>query len=74
MTKLELIAIGTGTRVVLPRDRLARLRVEPSDSLAVVETPEGFLLLPCDLAVEAQLKAGRDFMKEYQDTFKDLAK
>jgi len=32
------------------------------------------LLTPYDPAVAAQVEAGRDFMKEYRETFKVLAK
>jgi len=42
--------------------------------LAAFQTPEGYLLTPDDPAIEEQLKAGRDFMKEYRETFKALAK
>jgi hypothetical protein len=42
-------------------------------TLHVVETPEGYLLIPFDPAVAAQVEAAREFMKEYRDTFKTLA-
>jgi hypothetical protein len=53
---------------------LTRLKMEKGDSLYAIETPEGYLLTPYDAAIEEQLKAGRDFMKEYRKTFKALAK
>jgi len=71
---LKLTAVGASTGVIIPKEMLARLRVERGDSLHAVETPEGYLLTPFDPAIEAQLKAGREFMKEYRDTFKVLAK
>jgi putative addiction module antidote len=74
VTKLKLTAVGTSTGVVIPRELLTQMRVERGDTLHVVETPEGFLLTPFDPAVEAQLEAGRKFMKDYRDTFKVLAK
>lgn len=74
MTTLKLTAVGTSTGVVIPKEMLTHMRVQRGDSLHVVETPEGYLLTPFDPAVEAQLKAGREFMKEYRDTFKVLAK
>lgn len=72
--KLKLTAIGTSTGVVIPKDMLNRMKVERGDTLHVVETPEGYLLTPYDPAVAAQVEAGREFMKEYRDTFKALAK
>ena len=74
MATLKLTAVGTSTGVVIPKEMLAHLRVERGDSLHVVETPEGYLLTPFDPAIEVQLQAGREFMKEYRDTFKVLAK
>jgi len=73
LATLKLTAVGTSTGVVIP-EMLTHMRVERGDTLHVVETPEGYLLTPFDPAVEAQLKAGREFMKEYRDSFKVLAK
>ena len=74
MATLKLTAVGTSTGLVIPKEMLTHMRVQRGDSLHVVETPEGYLLTPFDPAIEAQLKAGREFMKEYRDTFKVLAK
>jgi len=74
MATLKLTAVGTSTGVVIPKEILTRLRVERGDSLHLVETQEGYLLTPFDPGIEAQLEAGRDFMKEYRDAFKVLAK
>jgi hypothetical protein len=40
----------------------------------VVETKDGYLLTPYDPSWEEQLDAGHDFMKEYRDAFRALAK
>jgi bifunctional DNA-binding transcriptional regulator/antitoxin component of YhaV-PrlF toxin-antitoxin module len=53
---------------------LNRMKVERGDALHVIETPEGYLLTPYDPKIAAQVEAGREFMKEYRDTFKALAK
>ena len=74
MTTLKLTKIGTSTGAVLPREMLTRLKVEKGDSLFAVETKEGYLITPYDPAIAEQLEAGREFMKEYRDTFKALAK
>ena len=74
MPTLKLTKIGTSTGIVVPKDMLTRLKVGRGDSLFAIETPEGYLLTPYDPAIEEQLKAGRDFMKEYRETFKALAK
>jgi putative addiction module antidote len=74
MTVLKLTKIGTSTGAVLPKEMLARLKVEKGDTLYAIETSEGYLLTPYDPGIEEQLTAGRDFMKRYRDTFKALAK
>jgi putative addiction module antidote len=71
---LKLTAIGTSTGVILPKSMLGRMKVERGDLLHVVETPEGYLLTPYDPAIAAQVEAGREFTKQYRDTFKALAK
>jgi putative addiction module antidote len=71
---LKLTKIGTSTGIVIPKDMLVRMKVQKGESLYAIETPEGYLLTPYDPAIEEQLVAGRDFMKEYRDTFKALAK
>jgi putative addiction module antidote len=74
MTKLKVTAIGSSAGVILPKDILARLKVEKGDQLFVVETKDGLLLTPYDPSLEEQLELGRDFMKEFRDTFRALAK
>jgi putative addiction module antidote len=74
MTSLKLTTVGTSTGTVIPKEMLARLKVEKGDTLYAIETPEGYLLTPYDPAVDEQLKAGEQFMKQYRDTFKALAK
>jgi len=72
--KLKLRAVGTSTGLVLPKEMLAKMKVEKDDSLFVVETPEGYLLTPYDPEVEHQLSTGRKFMAKYKETFRALAK
>ena len=74
MTSLKLTQIGTSTGTIIPKEMLARLNVKNGDSLYAIETKEGYLLTPYDPAIADQLDAGREFMKEYADTFKALAK
>jgi putative addiction module antidote len=74
MASLKLTRIGTSTGAILPKEMLARLKVEKGDTLYAIETKEGYLLTPYDPAIAEQLETGREFMKEYRDTFKALAK
>ena len=60
--------------VILPKEVLARLKLEKGDTVYVTETPDGFALTPLDPGFEQQLEIGREFMREYRDTFRALAK
>lgn len=73
MHTLKLTTIGSSTGAVFPKELLAKLNLVKGDQLYVVETPEGLLLTPYDPAIKEQLEIGRDFMREYRDTFKVLA-
>lgn len=74
MSTLKLVEIGTSTGAVVPNEMLMRLRVEKGDTLYAIETENGYLITAYDPAIADQLDAGREFMKEYKDTFKELAK
>ena len=74
MTTLKLTAVGTSTGAIIPKEMLTRLKVGKGDTLYAIETAEGYLITPYDPAIEEQLKAGREFMKEYRETFKALAR
>jgi len=71
---IKLIKVGTSTGAIFPKEMLARLNVHQGDTLFTVETPDGVLLTPYDPEVEKQLKAGRELMREYRDTFRALAR
>lgn len=73
MVSLKLTAVGTSTGAVIPKEMLARMKVEKGDSLYAIETAEGYLITPYDPAIALQLEVGRSFMNEYRDTFKALA-
>jgi putative addiction module antidote len=74
MSKLKLTAVGTSTGVVIPKEMLQRMKVARGDFLHVSETAEGYLVTPYDPTVAEQVEAGREFMREFRDTFKALAK
>lgn len=74
MSSLKLTQIGNSVGVILPKEVLARLKVEKGDTLFLTEAANGVTLTPYDPDVEEQLKLGREFMREYRDTFHQLAK
>jgi putative addiction module antidote len=74
MTALKLTQIGNSVGVILPKEVLAKLKVEKGDTLFITEATNGVTLTPYDPDVDAQISAGREFMHEYRDTFHQLAK
>jgi putative addiction module antidote len=74
MQTLKLTQIGNSVGVVLPKEVLAQLKLQKGDSLFLTEAANGMLLSPYDPSIEEELDAGRNFMKEYRDTFRALAK
>ena len=74
MTALKLTQIGNSVGVILPKEVLARLKLEKGDTVFVTDAANGVMLTPYDPELEAQLKTGREFMREFRDTFHQLAK
>ena len=74
MHKLKLTSIGNSTGVILPRELLARLKVEKGDALYVTETPDGLRITPYDPAFEDQMKKARGIMKKRRDALRALAR
>ena len=74
MTALKLTQIGNSVGVVLPKEILAKLKVAKGDSLFVTEAANGVILTPYDPALDEQLELGRQFMRDFRDTFHQLAK
>ena len=74
MHALKLTQIGNSVGVILPKDVLTRLKLGRGDTVYVTDTPDGFALTPLDPNFEQQLEIGREFMREYRDTFRALAK
>lgn len=74
MTALKLTQIGNSVGLILPKEVLARLKLEKGDTVFVTEAAGGVTLTPYDPSLDAQLKAGREFMRDFRDTFHQLAK
>lgn len=74
MHTLKLTQIGNSIGVILPREVLGRLKLEKGESVFLTETPDGYTITPYDPALDEQIQAGREFMREYRDTFHQLAK
>ena len=74
MIKLKVTKIGNSLGVVLPKEALARLKVEQGGSLFLTELPDGYRVIAFDETIVEQVNEGRDFMREFRETFRALAK
>jgi len=73
-TAVKVTTVGNSTGIVLPKEVLARLRVEKGDTLYVTETPDGVQLSPYDAEFARQMETGRKVMRQYRDALRKLAK
>lgn len=75
MAALKLTQVGNSVGVILPKDLLARLKLEKGDMVYVTEAPDGALTLsPYDDQFEAQMDAARKVMKKRRQVLRELAK
>ncbi len=72
--KLKLTTVGSSTGVVLPKEVLARLKVDKGDHLFLVESPEGYRITPYDPDFERQMGHARTIMRERRHALRELAK
>ncbi len=72
---LQVRKIGNSIGLILPKDLLARLKLQEGDRLHVVEqTERGLKLSPYDPKHAKAMEIARRAFREYADTFKALAK
>ena len=74
MTALKITSVGNSAGVLLPKELLAKLRVEKGDMLHVIETENGIELTPYDPEFDAQMAVAENIMREDRDILRKLAK
>lgn len=74
MTTLKITQIGNSLGVILPKETLARLKLEKGDSVFVTDTPGGLAMTPYSDAFEEQMVAARSVMKRRRNVLRELAK
>lgn len=72
--KIKVTTVGNSVGVVLPKEILARLKIEKGDTLTLIETPNGIELTPYDAEFEAVMEVARKGMRKYRNTLRELAK
>lgn len=74
MTALKLTQIGNSVGVILPKEVLARLKLQKGDSVFVTDAVDGIKLTPYSPEYESQMNAARDVMKRRRHVLRELAK
>lgn len=74
MSALKLTQIGNSVGVILPKEVLARLKVEKGDTVYLTETPNGMALSTTDPGIAQQIDAARGIMKRRRAVLRELAK
>ncbi|MGH8191775.1 MAG: AbrB/MazE/SpoVT family DNA-binding domain-containing protein [Rhodanobacteraceae bacterium] len=71
--KLKITTIGNSAGVILPRELLARLRVEKGDELYALETPDGVRLTTYDPTLAQQMEVAEQVMRKDRNLLRKLA-
>lgn len=62
--KLRITSIGNSAGVILPKELLARLRLDKGDELLVLETPDSIRLTAYDPTLARQMEVAEQVMRE----------
>jgi len=71
--KLKITTIGNSAGVILPKELLARLRLEKGDELFALEMPDGIKLTTYDPALAEQMAVAERIMRERRSLLHKLA-
>ncbi len=72
-TTVKVTTVGNSVGIVLPKELLARLRIEKGDILHVSETPNGVELTPYEKEFAHQMEVAEGVMRKRRDVLKKLA-
>ena len=71
--KLKITAIGNSAGVILPKELLAKLRLDKCDELYAIETPDGIRLTTYDPEFAAKMEVEERTMRDRRDLLRKLA-
>ncbi|HET7161873.1 MAG TPA: AbrB/MazE/SpoVT family DNA-binding domain-containing protein [Rhodanobacteraceae bacterium] len=71
--KLKITTIGNSAGVILPKELLARLRVDKGDELYALETPDGIKLTIYDPVLAKQMEVAEKVMRKDRHVLRKLA-
>lgn len=71
--KLKITTVGNSAGIVLPKELMARLRLEKGDALYATELPDGIKLSPFDPELADQMEVAEKVMREDRNVLRKLA-
>ncbi|MEO7014249.1 MAG: AbrB/MazE/SpoVT family DNA-binding domain-containing protein [Dokdonella sp.] len=71
--KLKITTIGNSAGIILPRELMARLRLEKGDELFALETPDGIRLTTYDPILAQQMEVAEEVMRKDRAVLRKLA-
>lgn len=71
--KLKVTTVGNSAGLILPKELLARLRLEKGDTLYATELPDGIKLSPFDPKLARKMEVAERIMREDRDVLRKLA-
>lgn len=75
MMKFKVTTVGASAGFILPKEAMARLKVEKGDALFLTEAPDGgYRLTPYDPDFERQMRLAEDIMHDDREILRALAK
>lgn len=71
--KLKVTTVGNSAGIILPKELLARLRLEKGDALYAIEMPDGIKLTPFDPKLAEQMEVAERIMRKDRNLLRKLA-
>lgn len=74
MVKLKVRKVGNSLGLTLPAEAVNVLHVREGDQLYLTQAPDGFRLTPYNPGFEETMEAAEEFMAQYRNALRELAK
>ena len=74
MQTLKIRKVGNSLGVVLPKEVLARLKVEEGDTIYLTDAQDGYRITPMDADFAEQMSAAEAIMREDRNVLRELSR
>jgi putative addiction module antidote len=74
MHELKITKIGNSAGIILPKEVLARLKLETGDKVFLTDAPGAATITPHDPVFSDQMTVARKIMKNRREVLRELAK